>query len=122
MSEVEIVELNVDEVLDQHIADLQEQWDNCMPGTEESDKIHKELMDALKLKSEYLKGYAESSKEKKANIRETIKFVVQSGLQLAGVMIPATLMVALIKSSEGGAYMDGTESKVFGWLYGMMKH
>lgn len=126
-------------VIDQHIGELADQWDSAEPGSKEADTIHKQLVEALKLKKEYCELSWETQhkadvliqeakfKEKeleaknKTSKTEKIRFLIQTVIQLVGIGVPAALAVAMLRFSNSGDYQTGDEAKVFGWLFGLSK-
>lgn len=115
----EIITIDAEEVIDQHIGDLEERWTEALPGSEESERIHKQLMETMKLKHDFLKLGNDSEEKLKTNRKEERKFWVQTMVSLIGVCVPTTLALAMLKFSNSGSYQTGDESKVFGWLFGL---
>ena len=105
--------------MDEHMAELETQWREAIPGSEEQERIHKQLIDQLRINKE-LTIYTFDKSEKIIDERRKKKeFWINTGLTAVKVLIPAGLSVALLRYSSNGGYMSGDESKAFGWLFGM---
>lgn len=103
----------------EHMVELEEQWRAAMPGSEEQERIHKQLMEQLRINKE-LSLYTFDKSEKAIDDRRKRKeFWINTGLTVGKILIPAGLSVALLRYSSKGGYMSGDESKAFGWLFGM---
>ena len=115
----QLAESDLVSFMGEHMGELEEQWREAIPGSEEQERIHKQLMEQLRINKE-LSLYTFDKSEKAIDDRRKRKeFWINTGLTVGKILIPAGLSVALLRYSSNGGYMSGDESKAFGWLFGM---
>ena len=105
------------ETLEWQVAYLSEQLEKAAPGTPEASRISNDLLAALDLKE----GFDKEAKEVKTSRRETIKFAIQTAVQLIGIGVPAALALAMLKYSNSGSYQTADENKVWWSLFNSAK-
>lgn len=105
--------------LSEHEEELKKQWSEALPGSEEQERIHKQLMEVSRIKKEVILHASDEENSKEQNKKHRKEFWINTGLNVVKIVLPAGLSVALLRYSSKGGYMSGDEAKAFGWLFGM---